>query len=148
MARLWPRLWSEAVKEAAMTIDAARWVRIRMHLARTPDFPDGSSLHGYVVVAPIDGQDHIDLPAWRANRKNCTVTRHWGREAEAHGYLVHRPGGQERATWGFDYDALSDEDDEAGYRFGDHAFREGEYVSIRDHDGVMKPFRIVEVERL
>jgi hypothetical protein len=33
-----------------------------------------------------------------------------------------------------------------GYRFGDHAFRNGEYVSIRGEDGEMHPFRVVSVE--
>jgi hypothetical protein len=48
---------------------------------------------------------------------------------------VHKPGGAEHARWIFDYDETAEDDDEAGYRFGDHAFRNGEYVSIRDEDG-------------
>jgi hypothetical protein len=32
------------------------------------------------------------------------------------------------------------------YRFGDHAFRNGEYVSIRDEDGEMHTFQVVSVE--
>jgi hypothetical protein len=125
-----------------------RWVRIRMHLARTPEHPEGSAMHGYTLVAPLDTQDHIDLSTWRGNRRTCTVERHWGAEIPLSGYLVHRSGGTAGATWGFDYDALSEEDDEAGYRLGDHAFREGEYISIRDHQGEMHPFRIAEVELL
>ena len=37
------------------------------------------------------------------------------------------------------------DDDEAGYRFGDHAFITGEYISIREHDEDMNTFRIVSV---
>ena len=37
-------------------------------------------------------------------------------------------------------------DDEAGYRFGNHVFRNGEYVSIRDEDGEMHTFQVVSVE--
>jgi hypothetical protein len=128
--------------------DDTRWVRVRMQMARTPDHPEGSAMHGYMLVVPLDTQDHIDLQTWRENRSNCTVIRYWGNELPKHGWLVHRPGGTDGATWGFDYDAQTDEDDEAGFRFGDHAFSEGEYVSIRDHEGETNPFKIVAVERM
>jgi hypothetical protein len=121
-------------------------VRITMHLARTHDYPNGSPVHGYSFVAPIDGNDRIDLEAWRSERKACTVERFWGRELPKSGFLVHRPGGVDGATWGFDYDARTHADDEAGFRFGDHAFRPGEYVSIREADGETLTFRIVDME--
>jgi hypothetical protein len=35
---------------------------------------------------------------------------------------------------------------ESGHRFGAHAFRPGEYVSIRDEDGEMHTFQVVSVE--
>jgi hypothetical protein len=133
-------------KESAMKAENARWVRIRLQLARTPEFPDGSAMHGYNLVAPLDKDDHIDVAAWRSNRQACTVTRHWGNEAPQNGFLVHRAGGSDGATWWFDYDTFSDEDDEAGYRLGDHAFREGDYISVKEHGGSMHPFRIVAVE--
>ena len=44
------------------------------------------------------------------------------------------------------HDESADDDDEAGYRFGAHAFRNGEYVSIRDEDGEMHAFQVVSVE--
>ena len=59
---------------------------------------------------------------------------------------MHKPGGTEHGRWVFDYDETAEEDDEAGYRFGAHAFRPGEYVSIRDEDGDMHTFRVVSVE--
>src|SRR6516165_3038631 len=40
----------------------------------------------------------------------------------------------------------AEDDDEAGYRFGNHAFRNGEYVSIRGEDGHMHTFQVVSVE--
>jgi hypothetical protein len=120
--------------------------RITMHLARTHDFPNGSPVHGYSFIAPLDLKDHIDADAWRSERKACIVERFWGRELPKSGYLVHRPGGVDGATWCFDYDAKTRADDEAGYRFFDHAFRPGEYVSIKEADGETLPFRIVDVE--
>jgi len=46
----------------------------------------------------------------------------------------------------FDYNPLRADDDESGYRFGTHAFRTGEYVSIRDEDGEMHTFVVASVE--
>jgi hypothetical protein len=120
--------------------------RIRLHLARSRDFPAGSSRHGYQFVAPLDPNGHIDPALWRQYREHCGVRRFWEGEADELGRLVHRPGSGP-ARWVFDYnEATEEEEDEAGYRFGDHVFRCGEYVSIRDEDGEMHTFRVVSVE--
>lgn len=120
--------------------------RIRLNLARSKEFPNGSSRHGYEFVAPLDAESHIDADLWRKHRDHCGVRRFWEGKGDEIGRLVHRPGGQEHARWVFDYDDSTDEDDEAGYRFGSHAFRPGEYVSIRDEDGEMHTFQVASVE--
>jgi hypothetical protein len=119
--------------------------RIRLNLARSKDFPTGSARHGYEFVAPLDAAGHIDQALWRTHRDRCGVRRFWGSEEEF-GKLVHKPGGNEHSRWVFDYDESAEEDDEAGYRFGSHAFVPGEYVSIRDEDGDMHTFQVVSVE--
>jgi hypothetical protein len=103
--------------------------RIRLNLARSKDFPSGSERHGYEFVAPLDADGHIDTELWRRYREHCGVRRFWEGEDDEFGRLVHKPGGAEHARWVFDYDETAEEDDEAGYRFGDHAFRNGEYVA-------------------
>lgn len=120
--------------------------RIRLNLARSRDFPEGSARHGYEFVAPLDAGGHIDLAAWKLKRNACSVRRFWGDEAPEAGHLVHRAGGSQGATWVFDYQQGASDDDEAGFRFGDHAFQPGEYVSIRDEDGDLHTFRVVTVE--
>jgi hypothetical protein len=119
--------------------------RITLHLAREKAFPEGSSRHGYEIVAPLDDEGRIDAGVWRKHRNACFVHRFWGSEAPARGRLVHRPGGVDGATWGIDYDARTHADDEVGFRLGEHAFTMGEYVSIRDPDGDMRTFRVVEI---
>jgi hypothetical protein len=119
--------------------------RIRLNLARSKEFPEGSSRHGYEFVAPLDASGHIDPGAWRKYRDHCRVRRFWGADEEV-GRLVHKPGGSEHARWVFDYDETAEEDDEAGYRFGSHPFRPGEYVSIRDENGDMHTFQVASVE--
>ena len=92
--------------------------RIRLNLARSKEFPQGSSRHGYEFVAPLDNKGHIDAELWTQHRNHCRVRRFWEGEADEHGVLVHRPGGPEHGRWVFDYDQATDTDDESGYRFG------------------------------
>jgi hypothetical protein len=120
--------------------------RIMILLARSHDFPNGSVRHGYELVAPLDGDGQIDLQAWKAHRAQCTVRRFWGDADEEHGFLRHRQGGNGGATWIFDYDESAPDDDEAGYRLGEHAWMVGEYVSIKDEAGVMHTFRVASVD--
>jgi len=120
--------------------------RIRLELARSKDFPTGSSRHGYEFVAPLDSKGHIDPKLWEQHRDHCRVRRFWSDEPEEIGRLVHKPGGAEHARWVFDYDPASSDDDESGYRFGAHAFMPGEYVSIRDEDGELHTFQVASVQ--
>ncbi len=116
--------------------------RIRLELARDPDFPAGSPEHGYAFTAPLGDDGHIDATAWKANRDLCRVRRFWGDEPEQLGHLVRKPGG----SWAFHYDiGGAEDDDEAGYRFGDHPFRLGEYVSIRDEDDRLRTFHVTAI---
>ncbi|WP_289032391.1 hypothetical protein [uncultured Roseibium sp.] len=115
--------------------------KIRLNLARTKDHPNGSAQHGYEFTAPLDDGGHIDAGLWKKERDHCRVRRFWGGEEEEIGHLVHRPGG----SWAFHYDIEGEDDDEAGYRFGSHAFQPGEYVSIKDEDGDLFTFQVVTV---
>jgi hypothetical protein len=118
--------------------------RVRMELARDHDFPNGSRAHGYEVAAPLDAAGHLDAREWRATRARCRVRRFWAGSADQIGHLVHRRGG----SWAFDYDPKSSDDDEPGFKFDKHVFVPGEYVSITEHDGVQRTFRIVSVTDL
>jgi hypothetical protein len=115
---------------------------IRLNLARTKEFPDGSDRHGYRFTAPLDPDGHLDAEGWRKHRDLCRVVRFWGEEEDDIGHLIHRPGG----SWGFTYDLAGDEGDESGFKLSSHAFIPGEYVSIRDDDGDLHTFRVVTVE--
>jgi hypothetical protein len=121
--------------------------QITLHLARSKEFPNGSANDGYDIVAPLDGDGHLDAAGWKTLRDRCEVVRFVGTE-ERRGKLVHKHGGAGGATWAIDYDSARDDDDEAGYRLGSHSFVIGEYVSIRDGDDEMHTFRVVDVAPL
>jgi hypothetical protein len=119
--------------------------RIRLELARDHEFPEGSRDRGYEFAAPLDANGHIDPVAWKAARARCRVKRFWGHQPAEVGHLVRKRGG----SWAFHYDVNGrTDDDESGYRFGEHAFRPGEYVSIKEHDGVLRTFRVTRVAEL
>ena len=120
--------------------------RIRLNLARSKEFPQGSSRHRYEFVAPLDSNGHIDAQLWKDHRDHYRVRRFWEGEEDEHGLLVRQPGGKEHGRWVFDYNQTADTDDESGYRFGAHVFRPGEYVSIRNEEGEMHTFQVVTVE--
>jgi hypothetical protein len=122
-----------------------KFTRIRLNLARSKEFPEGSAGHGYDFVAPLDAHGHIDPKLWKEHRDHCRVRRFWNGEDEQIGWLVHKPGGAEHARWVFDYDATRSDDDESGYRFGGRAFVPCEYVSI-DHEDDLHTFKVVSVE--
>lgn len=119
--------------------------KIRLELARDHDFPEGSHLHGYEFVAPLDESGHLDPKEWHEHRYQCTVRRFWQGEDDETGHLVRKPGG----FWAFHYDIDGDaDDDEAGYRFNAHVFTVGEYVSIREQDEKMRTFKVVKTENV
>ena len=113
---------------------------VRLNLARTREFPNGSDRHGYRFTAPLDDEGHLDPEGWKAHRDRCRVVRFWAGEEEDIGHLVHRG-----TAWGFHYDLSGDEGDEFGYRLGTHRFVPGEYVSIRDDEDEMHTFQVSTV---
>ncbi len=115
---------------------------IRLELARDPAHPSGSAGHGYEFVAPLDAEGHIDAEAWRKARNRCRVRRFWEGDPDEMGHLVHRRGG----SWAFHYDVAGDPgEDEPGYKFDAHAFKQGEYVSLREADGELLTFQVTSV---
>jgi hypothetical protein len=117
--------------------------RIRLELARTAEFPEGSAQHGYEFVAPLTADGHIDKRAWQHMKDTCEVTRFWEGGPEERGLLRHT-----RKGWLFDYDKEDDADDEPFFKLERHAFTPGAYVSLTEHDDVQRPFRVVSVASL
>lgn len=115
--------------------------RIRIELARDPDHPEGSRDHGYDLIAPLSDDGHLIADEWKHNRDRCRVRRFTRGEKDEMGRLVHRPGG----TWAFDYNPAETVDDEPGFKLDKHRFAPGEYVSIKEHDGKLRTFRVMSV---
>lgn len=116
--------------------------QITLRLARNPGLPDGDDKRGYVLTAPLTIDGHLDLDAWREDRKKATVIR-FDPDADerADGWLTHRG-----SNWYFHYDEDHEGPDEPAYRLGDHRFAPGEYVTITHHDEDALTYRVSEVK--
>lgn len=128
-----------------MTMSGARMFKITLEEARSKGAPAGSGQSGYEFFAPLDDDGRIDLEGWKKERSRCFVRRLDHGAVVERGLLVHRAGGAGGATWAFDYELGTTEDEEQGYRFGEHAFQPGEYVSVRDEDGELVTYRVSAV---
>jgi len=113
---------------------------IRLELARSKEFPEGNADNAYILKAPLSPDGHLDVDAWRTKRDLCTVRRFWNGKEEERGLLIHT-----RGRWAFSYVPDDDADDEPIFRLDKHVFRPGEYVSITEHDGVERTFRVASV---
>jgi hypothetical protein len=113
------------------------WQRVRLELARSHDFPEGSYRHGYEIVLPLTPLGQIDYAALEKAPELCTVHRFWSGEGDSVGQIVH-----EGDNWTISYD---EGEDEVLLHFADHRFREGEYIAVRDARGDDHAFRIVKV---
>jgi hypothetical protein len=128
--------------------DQAALRKVTLNAARSKEFPEGSLRHGYDFVAPLNKDGHIDLEAWKQHRGECFAHRFWADEPSMRGLLIHRAGGRGGSTWAFEWQSGSmDEEEGEGFRFGDHAFKVGEYVSVREAEGQLLTFRVVSVAK-
>jgi hypothetical protein len=113
---------------------------IRLELARTKDHPEGDPGHAYEFRAPLDGSGHLDQAAWHSVKDLCLVRRLEKGVEQEKGLLVRTKAG----AWVFSY-APGEDDDEPIFKFSSHAFTAGEYLSITEHDGQQRAFRVARV---
>lgn len=118
------------------------WKSIRLELARTKEFPDGSASRAYLLHLPVSEAGVIDESQLRAAPSRATVRRFWPNEPDMSGYVVRKPAG-----WAFSY-KVGDEDDELIFHLESHRLQEGEYVTLTEPDGRQFPFRVIKVASL
>ena len=100
---------------------------IRLELARTKEFPEGSAGHGYEFIAPLDKSGQLDSDEWQRFRQACTVRRFWRGENDEHGQLERTLDG----TWVFSYEVG---EDYGGRSLGVFLVKPGETTLVRVPD--------------
>jgi hypothetical protein len=119
----------------------SKLMQVVMELAREPGHPHGDRNHGYQLNLPLSEDGRIDEKEFEHLHKVCTVKRIRSGEEPRYGRLRRGSAGQ----WSFDYDDRQEFDDEMGFRLGEERFVPGEYISVREDDGVMHTFQIISV---
>ena len=115
--------------------------KIRLELARMEGFPLGSSIRGYVFIAPLTEGGQIDPVSWQSVPEKCTVIRYWGDEPVKHGLLRFVGNG-----WRFDYEGLAGQGNQPFFQLDEQVIARGYHISITDHGGIKLPFRVASVE--
>ncbi len=115
--------------------------KVRLELAREPGHPEGSANFGYLIWAPLDREGKVDAELWKLHRDHFRVVKFRPGNPNEIGHLIHRPGG----SWAFHYDIVGDEEDEPGFHFENERFVPGEYVSVREGNG-MHAYKVCTVE--
>ncbi|MDR3475470.1 MAG: hypothetical protein P4M09_27805 [Devosia sp.] len=115
---------------------------VQLELAREPGHPFGDPAHVYHLYVPLTSEGHIDMELFRKHHQVCRVRRRRPGEPEAHGRIVHGPGGR----WIFDYSSDMEHDSELAFRHQGERLAPGEYVSIREDDGRLHTFQVVAVK--
>lgn len=119
-----------------------KWKDIRLELARTKEFPDGSPCRAYLLRLPLEDDGLIDEASLKEAPARATVRRYWPNQADMFGHVVRTPLG-----WAFSYEP-SDEDVEAVFHLETHAIRPGEYLTLTEPDGGKLPFRVAGMKQL
>lgn len=123
-----------------MTLKSATLKSIVLELARNPGAPEGDPSCRYEFRAPLQPDGSFDAAAWREAKDFCTVRRIEKGEVAETGVLARTQGGR----FVFSY-RPGDEDDEPVFRFASHIFSPGEYVTVTEHDGIARTFRVADV---
>jgi len=111
---------------------------VRLELARCIEFPDGSSAHGYELRVPLGRDGKLERDEWHKHRGESGFRRFWGGDDE-YGEIKHGHRG-----WVLSFKPGT-EDDEVIFKGDEHRFIAGEYVSVKERDGLTRTFHVAGV---
>lgn len=111
------------------------WRSIRLELASTGEFPDGSVSRAYLVRLPLNDRDYVDEGAVAKAPSKATVRRHWSTDADQRG-LITRSGND----W-----VMRCRDSQRMLRLNNMPIQLGRQVSVVEPDGTVLPFKIASV---
>jgi len=117
------------------------WYRIRLDLARTRAFPEGSRAHHLVLCVPLDPLQIVDADAVRSAPARATVVRSQPDQPETRGYLIPKAGG-----WVFSGGGRGG--GEPLFHVEAHPLRVGEFVTVTEPDGAALTYEITSCEAL
>jgi hypothetical protein len=118
------------------------WKTIRLELARSEAFPEGSPSRGYQLHLPLRPDGIIDQAAFAAARQRAIAFRFWPDERDLNGHVLRTAKG-----WAISY-APGEDDEQGVFHLETHPLKPGNYLTITGSDGATWPFRVASVEPL
>jgi hypothetical protein len=118
------------------------WKSIRLELAGTKGFPEGSASRCYLLRLPLDEHGLIDGDTVEDAPDQATVRRFWPSEPDRIGHVVPVQGG-----WGFFYESTGTEEEDL-FPVATHVFHVGNCIMVTEPDGRQLPYRVARVEAL
>jgi hypothetical protein len=112
------------------------WKTIRLELARTRDYPNGSPGRAYMLHLPLDGASRVDEQAVLESPGRATFSRHWASDPDESGHL-HRCG----QRWLMRSPGRADR----SIDLTDWPLRLEQHISLFGEDGMTLPLRVVSV---
>ena len=117
------------------------WTNIRLELAFSSQFPQGSPHRCYLLHLPLEAGGLINEEMVRATPKRATVRRFWPCQPDLRGYVIKTTKG-----WAFAYSR--EDGDEAVFHLDTHPIRIGDCLKLTEPDGKRLPFTVTNVESL
>lgn len=117
------------------------WKTIRLELARSPGFPQGSAGRAFLVRVPLDEEGFIDGEALERNPRQATVRRFWTSEPDQYGQV-------ERANGKWIFRTKLRNGGEGIFQVDPEPFRLDGQIVIRDPLGDTVPFRVANIQSL
>jgi hypothetical protein len=113
--------------------------KVRLEIARCPEFPEGSAKHGYLLTLPLDESGALETGHGQHVASRCHFERFWNGEQLEVGHIERHGHG-----WTLAFDGV--EDDAAArepiFKAEGHRFLPGDYLSIKERDGQLRTFRV------
>jgi hypothetical protein len=116
------------------------WKAIRLELARTNDFPNGSASRAYLMRLPLLDDGAIDECALKQAPEQATVRRLWPSEPDLSGHLV-------RAGTGWAFMAGRNGTGRIVAEIDPRPISEGGLLTLREQ-GQELPFRVAQLRTL
>lgn len=115
----------------------SKWKSIRLELACTAQFPNGSVGRAYVIRLPLDDKGLIDVAAFLDQPARATFRRFWASEPDEAGRIVRANG-----HWAMRRDGRPER---RLIALPDRPIRHGRQFSLVDLDGTSVPLRVASV---
>lgn len=114
------------------------WKTVRLELASTAGFPNGSASRAYIIRVPLDEDGIIDPEALARSPSRATARRFWSPEPDQFGRIERSDG-----HWLF---RCRGQHGESLFRMPARPLRLDDELPIEEPDGSSNPFRVASIK--